>query len=209
MNIKFYHDKSVGGISGWSWIDSDVGAWALPKADWEGSHLDNIKKYVTNYRTVIQAGGNQGMYPRLLSRMFSNVYTFEPDPLNFQALTLNCDQDNVVKFQAAVGESLNYCKINRLTMSNVGMHKVHEFQNALIPIVRVDDLIDRRDVDLIMLDIEGYEIKALKGMLFTIKMNRPVMFIENPSAEVLSWMDIVADYKVVDQSAMDTIFVAK
>lgn len=208
MNIRYYEDKEVSKVKGWYWIESDTGAWVGPKNDWENHHYHNILKYCSKFRTVIQAGGNQGMYPRLLSRIFRQVYTFEPDPLNFKTLVQNCDQDNIIKFQAALGSSQSRCLMNRLTMSNVGMHQVNESKDGIIPVVRCSDIILSDEVDLIMLDLEGYEFQALNGMIkFYVSESRPVIFIERATDAVKQLLG-AAGYSHVDTSAMDDIFVA-
>ena len=69
------------------------------------SHRNKLLKHipVNRRRDVVCAGGNQGLYPRLLSEIFENVYTFEPDPLSFHCLAANCQKSNIVKIQAALG----------------------------------------------------------------------------------------------------------
>lgn len=203
--IRYYDDKEVGGIRGWNWIESDTGAWVGPKQDWENHHLPNIQNHVKNFRTVIQAGGNQGMYPRLLSRLFKTIYTFEPDPDNFKALVTNCDQHNIFKFQAALGEKTGWCHVNRLTMQNTGMHKVEIGSADSTPLLRLDSFMDFTDVDLIMLDLEGYELHALKGMYNIIFKNNPVIFVERPSELIYDYFRQLG-YNPVANSAMDVVF---
>lgn len=45
-------------------------------------------------------------------------------------------------------------------------------------LVRGDDLLQRRRVDFIKMDVEGMEIRVLHGLAETIARWRPVMFIE-------------------------------
>lgn len=207
--IKFYPEKQVEDIKGWHWIETDSGAWDGPKKDWETSHKNCIEKYCKDYHTVIQAGGNQGMYPKLLSRIFDHVYTFEPDSLNYETLKLNCPDRNIIKTNAALGKENGWCLVKRLTMQNTGMHKV-EFSNTQTPdkspMYKLDDMIFDR-VDLIMLDLEGYEYFALQGALMTIKKFKPVIFIERPSTEIRNLLGGIGYWSVM-QSAMDEVFVA-
>ena len=101
-------DEYVSGVGPWVWARDDVHGWIGPKMDWEVHHSQNIARYCSTRlgpRSVaVQAGGCMGMYPRLLSDMFNAVYTFEPDPLNFHCLVANCQRDNIVKMNAALGE---------------------------------------------------------------------------------------------------------
>lgn len=206
--INYYPEKTVGGITGWNWISTDTGAWDGPKSDWENYHCPSIIKYVKSYRTVIQAGGNQGMYPRLLSRLFQNVYTFEPDPLNFKTLVLNSDNDNIIKFQAALGEKNDYCVVNRLTMTNTGMHMIKLSASGVVPVLSLDQTFaDMTNVDLVMLDLEGYEFNALQGMLRLIEQNKPAIFVERASRDV-EYLLKNTGYSKAGTSSMDSVFVA-
>lgn len=208
--INFYTDKEVDGIKGWHWIETDSGAWDGPKMDWETSHKLTIERFCKDCRTVVQAGGNQGMYPKLLSQMFDNVLTFEPDILNFQTLKLNCTENNIQAINSALGENEGLCVVKRLTMHNTGMHKVevvHTLSHGTVPMHKLDSFTTLTDVDLIMLDLEGYESYALLGAANTIKKFRPVIFIERPSWEVRNFLGGFG-YISVLQSAMDEVFVA-
>lgn len=188
----------------WWWVASDHGAFDGPKQDWEESHKAAYLRHVTKWDTVVQAGGNCGMYPTLFSRMFSRVYTFEPDPLNFYALTLNCQFDNIVKMQAALGDVPGMIAVRRHTMSNVGMHQVQPAEGAMIPQIRLDD-IALPSCDLIQLDIESYEIYALRGAEKTIEKFKPVIACENGNSQIEEFLARFG-YKVVDRSKMDTIY---
>ena len=206
ISIKYFPDKEAGGIKGWNWIDSDSGAWDGPKMDWESHHHPNIKMFVQKFRTAIQAGGNQGMYSRLLSRMFERVYTFEPDELNFKTLVSNSDQGNIYKTQAALGNENGFCDLQRPTMMNTGMHRISTTSQGDIPLIKLDNFISRSDVDLIMLDLEEFEHNALIGMNNLINASRPVIFIERPSQAVLKFMEDI-NYRRLANSSMDVIFI--
>lgn len=203
--ITRYEDRQVGDTKGWYWITSDLGAWNLPQYDWDHCHWDLIKRLVTNKKVAVQAGGNQGMYPKLLSHIFDVVYTWEPDPLNFLTLTLNCTEDNIIKAQAAVGDTHTMVAVTRHTMANVGMHTVHETPNAYIPCVTVDSY-NIKDVGLIMFDTEGYEDHAVKGALETIKASKPVIFLERPEDKTIKLLEELG-YKFACDARMDKVFV--
>lgn len=69
-------------ISQWYWSTEDKQTYGIIKQEWP-IHKKTIEDHVSNKKVVVQAGGNMGMYPRLLADMFETVYTFEPDPMNF------------------------------------------------------------------------------------------------------------------------------
>lgn len=137
-------------------------------------HLDESIKLCPKRRSVIQAGGHVGVWPKYLSKQFANVYTFEPDNMNFTALNRNVQENNVFKFQAALG--VHRKRVNLVIHpANIGGH--HISGEGAIPTLRIDDM-GIPDVDMIVLDIEGSELDAIRGAEDTILRNKPVLHLE-------------------------------
>jgi len=135
-----------------------------------------ISNLTTTKNVIVQAGGNAGYYPKLYSQWFSHVYTFEPDPLNFYCLSLNCNTPNVHKFQTCLG-SKNECVGVFNTTISLGHGGTHVSGTGYIPTLMIDQL-NLPDCNLIHLDVEGYEENVLHGAEQTIKKYRPVIVIE-------------------------------
>jgi FkbM family methyltransferase len=195
----------IDGVAPWTWLREDTGAWDGPWHDWEDSHKHQYFQHVKKFGTVVQAGGNCGMYARLLSERFQWVYTFEPDPLNFHVLVQNCQRDNIIKLQAALGETNELIYVRRAPLINCGMHIVEEVVGGRIPQMRIDDL-HLPECDLICLDVECYEIHAVRGALKTIEKFRPVISVENFNASILELLAPFG-YIVQSQSSMDTVLI--
>lgn len=198
-------DELVDGVAPWMWIAPDSGAWQGPHEEWP-HHKEKAEKHVTDWRICVQAGGNQGMYPRLYSEMFDHVYTFEPDPLNFHCLVNNCQKDNIYKMQAALGENTGLAKVNRYTMDNTGMHTVSTEGECFVPMVTIDSL-NLPYCGLFQLDLEGYEIYALRGALATIERCKPVIQCECGNDRILELLRPFG-YDAVDSSGADTFYKA-
>jgi FkbM family methyltransferase len=137
-------------------------------------------QYVDGRSTVIQAGGNSGLYAKLYANHFENVYTFEPDSKWFQCLTHNANADNIFKFQCCLGNDQDGLAISPPPDTwggdkNLGAIRVVGGGN--IPQLKIDSLNLRPD--LIHLDIEGYEQAAIQGALATIEKYKPVIVIES------------------------------
>lgn len=152
--------------------------------------IDEVSKNCKNFRTVLQAGGNCGIYTNEYARRFKNVYTFEPDMTNMKCLTLNCiNSSNIVKFQACLGDEHSLTSIqNPLELMDTGGIHVKTYNESSekdmtvesekrIPILKIDDL-SLEDLDLIHLDIEGYELYALRGGIETIEKFKPTIVLE-------------------------------
>lgn len=196
-------EEDIDGVKEWLWPKSDDGLWTGPMEDWRLRHKHQIMRYSKNFRTVVQAGGGCGMYPRLLSNIFATVYTFEPHPDSFHCLVHNCHRPNITKLNAAVGSHAALVSIKPGNDHNLGTHKIEERGNSSIPMLPID-AIAFRECDLIMLDIEGYEIEALKGAYQTIHKFKPVIFVERGHNCEAYLKEL--NYEQVGVAAQDTIF---
>lgn len=202
MYKTFIREQEVDGVSNWVWRENENGAWDGPHQEWIHSHRDAYLKYCRKFEVVIQAGGNQGLYPRLFANHFKTVYTFEPDSYNFHCLVNNCQQDNIVKIQAALGAENKLISISGDPgMTNSGTITVMQ-QSGYIPQVTIDSF-NFVDVDLIQLDIEGYEPEALKGALNTIERCKPVVACERGEGNIL----IPLGYQHVASVGADHVYV--
>lgn len=169
--------------------------------------------YCRRRNIVVQAGGNCGVWPRRMADLFNTVYTFEPDARNFTALAVNtADCGNVIRFQAALGDGPGFVDLERHTV-NCGAHYV--CGAGPIPVMRVDDLA-LPACDLIYLDIEGYESKALNGAVQTIAKYRPVIAVEDkglsekfgtPQGHIEAWLARDFGYRVAERVRKDVIMV--
>ena len=141
--------------------------------------LDTLKAiypHVTNFDSVVQAGGNCGLWPMALSYKFKSVYTFEPDHANFAALAHNCsNHDNVVCIQAALGNGTEAPIHLEGPRTNCGAYQVAP--GGHIPVLTIDSL-RLPSCGLLCLDIEGYEAKALQGAQALLRRCRPVILLE-------------------------------
>lgn len=205
--LTYIRKEPIDNVKEWTWIKSDTGAWNGPKDDWVVSHRPMIEKHVPMRRLVVQAGGNQGMYPRLLSDMFGLVLTCEPDPLNFYCLEKNCaDKLNVLKFPWALGDSDRSMFLHRESMENTGMHCVTNTPTPQpIEMRTLDGMMIGYPVDFLMLDVEGYEYGILIGAIETIKQFHPVIQVERTNPEIEGFL-FPLGYSIADRSKMDTIY---
>lgn len=204
-------EETIDGVGPWVWATKDVVAWAGPKHDWEGSHKFFINELIPEdeRNVVVQAGGNMGMYPRLLAEIFKTVYTFEPDSLNFHCLVANCQRENIIKMNAALGFDHQLVTVQPSWADweiNYGVRSVVPMKNSIVPTFRIDDL-GLTECNLIMLDVEGYELNVLKGAINTLEKFKPVVFAEFGDS-CISYMEAFG-YIPKYKSANDMIFVDK
>jgi FkbM family methyltransferase len=135
---------------------------------------------------VVDAGANIGIYSEFLSRCVGSngvVYSFEPSPDNFKRLrSATRNLSNVHVCQAAVGELSGKSELYLSDKLNVD-HRAYvaeEDSRRAIPIemVALDDYFEPgKSIDLIKIDIQGYELHALRGAKRVLR--------ENPEIKLL------------------------
>lgn len=205
------------------WTTYTVGehdrTWANIVYDWTNTFNAIILEHVREKTTVIQAGGWQGVYPFLLSNIFESVITFEPDPINFHCLTLNCQRPNIYKFQAALGQTSGYTIMNIAPDSGMNFlehkgalrwDKKFTLSKKQVMTLSIDD-IGVSECGLIMLDVENYELFVLKGAIQTIEKFRPAVILEkgydaNNYSKIHSLMTALGYANIIDLGK-DVIYV--
>lgn len=171
--------------------------------------LDHMKRF-DGRNCVVQAGGHIGCYPKLLAAHFAKVYTFEPDELNFACLKANCPEQNIVAKLGCLGASNKPLGLRRSTGKNTGKHQVVE--GGRIACTRIDDL-GLEALDMLVIDVEGYEVPVLDGGMVSIERFRPLIVAEE-NKRLLDYGRRYGDierklaplgYRVVDRVGEDII----
>jgi FkbM family methyltransferase len=156
-------------------------AYALKYSRRELPKLDQVVALTRGRTAAVQAGGNLGLFAARLAKTFTTIYTFEPAPDTFAMLTKNAPQANIIKFQAALGDTRGLIGLSRVRRdakaipSHEGMTYVQG--PGTIPTLHIDDL-GLTVCDLIYLDIEGSELPAVRGGLQTLARCRPLLAVE-------------------------------
>ena len=160
--------------NGWWFPDHDVECYKAVFA--ELYKIDECLKYVTGRQVCVQAGGNVGLFPQSLAQAFECVWTFEPDPQNFECMIRNLyGLENVEMRKYALGDEERRVSLD-FVEGNCGAHSIHG--EGDIPMVTIDSL-ELEACDFIQLDIEGLEYHALGGGLDTIQKFKPVILVED------------------------------
>jgi FkbM family methyltransferase len=145
-----------------------------------------LKERLSAGDVVVDAGANIGIYSQFLSRCVGPtgmVHSFEPSPENFERLRSAARRfSNICLCQAAVGERSERSKLYISNELNVD-HRVYLSQGdhrttVPIDIIALDNYFKPgQRVDLIKMDIQGYELHALRGATRVLA--------DNPAAKLL------------------------
>jgi FkbM family methyltransferase len=130
---------------------------------------------------VVDVGANIGYYLLMFGKGVGpqgRVTAIEPSPENLKELLLNVERnaltDRVTVIPKAVGNATELVGLKAGINSGVTSDENAPFQ---VQIDTIDNLI-KDHVDLIKMDIEGYEANALEGATGVLQRDKPILFIE-------------------------------
>ena len=154
---------SIEKINGF-WVPSNdvhIEDWKKNKNFTQSKCLEKLITYCKNkdikFNHVLDSGAWVGTWTMAMNSFCGRVVAFEPDPVHYECLVKNCP-DDVETQQLAVG---NDEKMIALSEDDFTQAK-RVIGEGTIPMVTVDSL-NLEDVDLIKIDVEGYEMEVLKG----------------------------------------------
>lgn len=205
----------------WDWDKFKGSAPALKYARRDLPTLDAALALTPGRTACIQAGACLGIFPKYLAQHFAAVYTFEPSLELFPILCANAPESNILRYQAALGRP-NRPPVSVSQSRRDG--KLHRFPHegithvtdepGVVPTVAIDAL-NLQVCDLIVLDLEGYELEAVFGAAQTIARCRPVLMLEiNDNAahygyteQALRDVVVAMGYRPVERIHSDELFV--
>ena len=142
-----------------------------------------VKKYLNMFpyknRTYIDVGSHIGTTALPYSRLYDNVYAYEPNLEMYEFLTENVNINNVNNIKTKnIAISDEFCKINvRKHGSNSGCFYIEKKDDGEIDCITLDSE-NIENVDYIKIDTEGSELLVLKGSVETIKKYKPLIQVE-------------------------------
>ena len=158
----------------------------LNKAYADHAERQLLRRILVPGAVAVDAGANIGIYSQFLARCVGPagaVYSFEPAPENFERLrAVACAFSNMHASQAAVGERSGKSELYLSDTLNVD-HRTYLTDNSArrvvqIEMVALDDYFEPgQRVDFIKMDLQGYELHALRGASRVLA--------DNPAAKLL------------------------
>lgn len=150
-----------------------------------------LKNELKSDMVCFDIGGNIGYYVLLENKQIGNnglIVTFEPSPINFEYLSKNVilnNVSNVILEKSAIGDinsTIKFVVSPSSNSSHILQSNTNEDEKIIdVPIITLDSYVSEKkikNVDLIRMDMEGYEYNAYNGMKETIKKFKPAILME-------------------------------
>ena len=158
------------------WVPSNdvhINDWKAGKPFTQNKCLEKFIAYCKEnnkkFDHILDIGAWVGTWSMAMNPYCGRVMAFEPDPIHYSCLVKNV-ADDIETHQLAVGSDT---KMISLSTDDFTQEK-RVIGDGEIPMVTIDSL-NLSDVDVIKIDVEGYEMEVLKGAKKTLQKNKYVM----------------------------------
>ncbi len=175
-------DSSIQKLMWKTFIHDSLAKTIIRDAQWE-PHIGNFIKTLPASSVMIDVGANFGYHSITSSKHLKKVYAYEPQPQVFELLKCNILTNkitNVEVFKNGVGETTKQLKIPKLDLTrelNAGDTSLTSNGAYNVTCIPLDSRLFER-VDIIKLDVQGYELFALQGMVNLLAQQKPYLIVE-------------------------------
>ena len=196
------------------WVPSNdvhIEQWKSGAPFTQNKCLNKFIKYCESQtkkmKTVIDVGAWCGTWAKAIEPFAKKVIAFEPDKIHFECLQRNCTINCTPRMEA-VGAQLQEVS---LTEDNFTQAKrVNEKGN--IRMITLDHMA-YEDVDMIKIDVEGYELEVLKGATKTLESVKYLMIELNNNTKKYGSSNVMVEkfigdlgFKVLMEHWPDKVF---
>lgn len=168
-------------------VDREV--WhAAAAGKWEPETFDVLDKYIVPGKEFIDIGAWVGVLSFYAEKLGAEVHAIEPDPKAFEELDDNktLNKSSVFIYELAISDTDDDLVLNTTAVKGFGNSESSLIQrNEIKEAVEVASctlesfiyFIDRDNICLIKMDIEGAEVMVLKQAKDFLKQHKPTMYI--------------------------------
>ena len=155
--------------------DFSVGRKLLDNGAYDKTAVEWLSECVSHQAdSIVIVGSHIGALLVPLSRVSKNITGFEPDAMNFKLLSKNIilnEVHNAKVINAAVGKEPGIVTMvrNTLNTGNTSVGTGTDDASEGVEVVTLDNFFAGTPVDLMVMDVEGYEKHALEGGIRTLE----------------------------------------
>lgn len=153
---------------------------------WEPHIVQFLENELLETSNFIDVGSNYGYLSVKASKFCNKVFSFEPQSLMYdlskQTISDN-SINNIEVFNFALGDEEKEIYLSKIDYSGSGIHVGEvsiQYSNDVgetVKVVKLDNIFNDF-VDIIKIDVQGYEKFVLKGSEEIIKNNKPILIVE-------------------------------
>ena len=143
---------------------------------YQPQHIDRSLTLCRGRRVAVDAGAHVGFWSYYLALGFAAVHAFEPGDLFAQCFSRNVRAKHVVLHRVALGEEEASVQLETVA-GNTGATHVLPGASGAVRMRRLDDY-KLENLDLLKVDVEGYERRVLAGARETLGRCKPVVIVE-------------------------------
>lgn len=157
--------------------DLEVGAKLRLTGEYGLDEIKLVSEFIDEDSSVLVVGGHIGSLAIPIARMCKNVIAIEANPNNFSLLKTNImlnDINNIAIHNIAASDKEENIKFQLNTVNSGGSkrlpvnnHYFYTYDNPEVIEVQahaLDEYLESDDFDLVLIDIEGSEYFAMRGM---------------------------------------------
>lgn len=157
--------------------------YLIKHSKYEPFQTSLIAKNISASGSVIDVGANLGYYSVICSKLtYGTVFAFEPEPHAYAMLALNVSDNqrsNVRALNMAASDAPGTLAfyVNKF---NLGDHRAYEHEKNIshkitVDAARIDDMLRGHEhaeqIDVIKIDVQGFEYSVVSGMVETLDKN--------------------------------------
>lgn len=162
------------------------------------SDLALMRAFISPEDEILDVGANIGGFAVPFSKFARKVHAFEPIPETADQLEYNLAQNsatNVVVHRVGLSDTSGVLYPHRA--HDAGSTSLGEAQGSgdteTVPVTTLDECFGDTKISFIKIDVEGMEVKALRGGTRLISASRPVVFFEIQKENMDSYDTSFAD----------------
>lgn len=170
FQLKFHHDSE---LARKIWI--------------EKKFLGNAEKFILDYLkpndVLIDIGSNIGIISLHANTLIGNsgkIYAIEPHPQTFRNLQDNIKLNklkNIISINSALGNKKSEIRFTDLRSDCMNYVQLNNKNGITVPVSKLDDiLINETSIDLIKIDVEGYEKFVFEGSDKTLEKTKCIFY---------------------------------
>ena len=157
--------------------DLEVGEKLRTKGEYGINEINTISQYIDNKSSVLILGAHIGSLAIPISKKCENLVAIEANPNNYSLLQTNIklnDINNITSHNIAASDKQEAIKFQLNTVNSGGSKRVpqnnkyiYTYDNPEVIDVQaysLDEYLSGESFDLVLIDIEGSEYFAMKGM---------------------------------------------